>query len=503
MSNKKLIATDEEQEKILKYLLSDKEIFNKNRKFIRQDYFSSAVLQWTFRYADGFLKDRKRFPSSEEIKNHILGIIEKEFEDNKSQKKLFMEKLKGFLNADIENENQAWLIETTKGFIKTNLLKDATLQEGYGNQDIGSRLSELENIWKGDTNRIMTQKIRSKDMERIECFWPGRIPSGKFNLIVGHPGVGKSIITMMIAAHVAMGKPWPDYPNLEVEKGRVFILSAEDTLKDTITPRLVAQGYNDKLGKIEMITSVDEDEKIFNFSRDIDKLDQLFQEKSDAKLLIVDPVSAYMGKVDTHKDSDVRRVLAPLKDIAERWDITIIGIMHLNKRSELENIVQRVIGSTGFAATARSVWLVDRDPESEQRYLIPVKQNLSKEKGTFVFELENKIVDEERGISAPKVVFQRNDKEITYVTILDRQKEALKAKKITEKAKAIKFLKKKMEESKNGCFLAADLIVEAKEFEGISEGSLNRARNELGLVSKREGGSDGRWVWLLEGEEEK
>ena len=488
--------TREDEGKILKYLISSKDIFTKSRKFLREDDFSDIIFKWAFRFTDGFLKKKRRMPSSIEIQEEVFKIIEKQFEELEDDRVDATERTMEFICASIKSEDKTWLEEATKEFIKFHYLSNKMGKDGQslGAESVGA-IKEIESIWSDD--KAETKIIRSKEMEKIHWFWPGRIPSGKFNLIVGHPGVGKSVITMMIAAHVSMGKPWPDDPESKNKKGRVLILSAEDALKDTITPRLVAHGYDDKEGAIEVFTGVDEEGQLFNFHRDIGKLDALLNKKSDTRLFIVDPISAYMGKVDTHKDSDVRSVLAPLKDIAEQRNVTVIGVMHLNKRAELENIVQRVMGSTGFTATARSVWLVDRDPESEERYLIPVKHNLGKEQGTFIFELIDTVVDKERAITAPRVEYLRSDKTITATTILDRQREVRKEKRHTEKNKAKRFLEEKLKEYGSKPMPAADLIKEAKEWWEISEHSLNRARNEMGIMSKREGGSDGKWVWFI------
>ena len=464
--------TKEDEGKILKYLLSSEELFTKSRKFLREKEFTDVIFQWTFRCANEFLKRKKRLPNEHEILDHILGKVNKDFKDSEEMKTEMTDKAMDFVcGTKIKSENPLWLKEAAKALMRYHFLLDKMTAPGQG---LGSKtaasLKEIENIFSVDAAE--TEPIRSNDMEKIEWFWPGRIPSGKFNLIVGHPGVGKSVITTMIAAHVAMGKPWPDCPGTKNEKGRVILLSAEDTLRDTITPRLVAHGFDDKHGNIEEFKGVDDDGQLFNFNKDIGKLDTLLKEKPDIKLFIVDPISAYMGKIDTHKDSDVRSVLAPLKDIAEHRGITVIGVMHLNKRAELENIVQRVMGSTGFTATARSVWLVDRDPESEERYMIPVKHNLGRERGTFIFELLDTVVDEERAITAPKVKFLRTDRSITATTILDRQKEVRKERKNTEKNKAKRYLAGKMKEYGNRPMPSSDLIVEAKEIFGISESSL-------------------------------
>src|SRR5208337_2012961 len=71
--------------------------------------------------------------------------------------------------------------------------------------------------------------------------WPGVIPAGKLTLLVGDPGVGKSLLTLDIAARVTRGRPWPDC-SAACAIGEVILLSAEDDPADTIKPRLLAAG---------------------------------------------------------------------------------------------------------------------------------------------------------------------------------------------------------------------------------------------------------------------
>lgn len=76
--------------------------------------------------------------------------------------------------------------------------------------------------------------------EKVSWLWPERIPLGKVTLIAGDLGLGKSFLTLDIAAHVSTGRPWPVSPDTPAEVGSVILLSAEDDIADTIRPRLDA-----------------------------------------------------------------------------------------------------------------------------------------------------------------------------------------------------------------------------------------------------------------------
>jgi putative DNA primase/helicase len=115
-------------------------------------------------------------------------------------------------------------------------------------------------------------------------------------------------------------------------------------------------------------------ESAFNFDRDVEKLDAALANFPDVRLLVVDPVSAYVGTIDTHWDAEIRRILSP--QLAAERKVAIAGIMHL-KKSETTALL-RVSGSIGFVAAARVIWGIGPDPEGpERRIMVPIKNNLA------------------------------------------------------------------------------------------------------------------------------
>ena len=76
----------------------------------------------------------------------------------------------------------------------------------------------------------------------LAWLWPGRVPLGSLTTIAGDPGLGKSFLSLDIAARKSGGKPWPDAPSWHNPVGSVIIFSAEDDLETTVVPRLDAAG---------------------------------------------------------------------------------------------------------------------------------------------------------------------------------------------------------------------------------------------------------------------
>jgi len=226
--------------------------------------------------------------------------------------------------------------------------------------------------------------------EPVRWLWPGRIPLGKLVVLDGDPAAGKSTLALDLAARVTTGATWPDGTQGGQPRS-VLLLSAEDGLADTITPRLVAAGAD--LGKVLALQAVAIPAEVGwqyafpSLARDVRQLSALL-EQHDFALCIVDVLMAYLGgRVDSHKDADIRSVLAPLAEVAEKHQTTIILIRHLNKSGN-GSAIYRGGGSIGIIGAARAAYLIARDPNEPTRRIIAVtKSNLSVEPPALAYRL--------------------------------------------------------------------------------------------------------------------
>lgn len=239
-----------------------------------------------------------------------------------------------------------------------------------------------------DAGRLITVRADAVQITPVSWFWPGRIACGKLNVVAGDPSNGKSTVAIDMAAKIT-GKPgrfglrlWPDGTHCDVT-GSALILSAEDDPEDTLCPRLQAAGAD--LTRVHIVKSVltgytgegEPGEKLFSLQKDLCYLDQKLTELGDVRLLVIDPVTAYLDAVDSHKNSEVRGVLAPLKTLAHKHGVAVVLVSHLNKDNA--RALMSVSGSLAFVAAARTVYLVVEDPldpEHRRRLLLGVKNNL-------------------------------------------------------------------------------------------------------------------------------
>src|SRR5258706_2766958 len=244
---------------------------------------------------------------------------------------------------------------------------------------IASREQEKQtNVPKIGT--IITSKFRDIMEEKIEWLWPGVIPKGKLSLLIGDPGHGKSLLSVFVAACVSTGHEFSDGTKAEI--GNVLMVFCEDGAGDTVKPRLRVAGAN-----LDRVMQIEVSGRFIKLDTDIVKIEEVIKQ-TEAKLLIIDPISAYLGNVNSWKDDEVRRLLAIVGDLAAKTKCAVLCIMHLNKKVS-SNAIDRGMGSVAFTAVARSVFLIGAHPEENdpRKILAPVKANLVEKAKSLVFRI--------------------------------------------------------------------------------------------------------------------
>jgi putative DNA primase/helicase len=220
--------------------------------------------------------------------------------------------------------------------------------------------SEMANV-HDFPNRNLHESLASAPassfkMSGIQWLWPNRFALGKLGILAGLPDEGKGQVFANMAATVSQGGEWPCGEGM-APQGNVLLLTAEDAIEDTVVPRLVAAGAD--LDRIEIVRMVGErpKERMFSLVTDLDLLRQKMVEIGDVKLVQIDPITAYLGnaKMDSYRTNDVRAVLSPVVNLAAELNVAIIGIMHFNKKLDVNNALLRISDSLAYGATARHV----------------------------------------------------------------------------------------------------------------------------------------------------
>lgn len=222
--------------------------------------------------------------------------------------------------------------------------------------------------------------------EPVRWLWPGRVPLGKITVLDGDPGLGKSTISLDLAARVTDGRPMADgSPGVG---GGVVLLTAEDGLSDTVKPRLEVAGADlDRVLSLEHV-GTGRNRRPLVLPDDLEVIAAAI-ERIGAVLVVIDPLMAYLNSsVDSHRDQDVRRVLAILAALAASTGAAILLVRHLNK-SAVGNPLYRGGGSIGIVGAARSGLVVGRDPEDDTRCILAMsKSNLAKRAPSLAYRVE-------------------------------------------------------------------------------------------------------------------
>ena len=222
--------------------------------------------------------------------------------------------------------------------------------------------------------------IRMSDVELtpVEWLWKPYLPFGKLSVLQGNPGEGKTYFAMHLAAACTSGKL---LPNMErMEPFNVIYQTAEDGLGDTVKPRLIEAGAD-----LDRVLVIDDSEVQLTLSDE--RIEKAIIE-NNAKLVIIDPIQAYLGAdVDMNRANEVRPIFMRLGQVAQRTGCAILLIGHLNKAAGMQSL-QRGLGSIDIAAAVRSVMFIGKlkhDPT--MRILTHEKSSLAPPGASLAFSL--------------------------------------------------------------------------------------------------------------------
>jgi putative DNA primase/helicase len=329
----------------------------------------------------------------------------------------------------------------------------------------------------------------------IDWLWKYWIAIGKVSCLAGDGGLGKTTILCDFAARTTNGDSWPD-GTPGTRAGSVIILAAEDDLEDTLKPRLLAVGADCR--RIFIIRAVRDEKRkrrAFNLQADLVQLETEIIRLGNVRLVIIDPVSSYLGKgVDSHKNAEVRTVLEPLAEMASRLRVAVLCNNHFSKGGGNAN--SRIIGSVAFVNQARAAFIVTNDAEDTERLLLmPSKMNIAPIKYGLAYRIEGYAVEADgQDILTSRIAWETTPVTITADQALAAHDEKREGK--TAKAEATEFLRDLLTQ---GEMAAKDVDVAAKNA-GITFKPLRNARTALGVVTRREGFGPGAvWFWSLPG----
>lgn len=351
---------------------------------------------------------------------------------------------------------------------------------------IKNKLASLS-LAQRNTSTVLGRYADSIHQKPIDWLWHDRLACGCPSIIAGHPGLGKSQLAINIIATVTSGGFFP-LEKTPCQKGSAILISAEDSLETTIAPRLRAADAD--ISRVYVVEAVQDEtrKRPFNLQTDLVKLEPIVKEMSDVRILVVDPITAYLGNIDSHKNADIRALMLLLSDFACKYNIMIFAISHLTK-GNTNDAVLNITGSLAFAAAARAVYVVVNDPKDDSktiRLFLPVKNNLGDSKTGFAFSIEQVVLPDK--ITTSKTVWgtQLINENINDImrdqSMGEEERSALD--------EAIEFLENLIDERP---LLVAEIKNRANK-NGISWRTIERAKRKLNL-KRWKVGFQREWYW--------
>jgi len=314
----------------------------------------------------------------------------------------------------------------------------------------------------------------------VKWVWPGWLAAGKLEILAGAVATGKTTIAIDLAASVTCGGKWPD--GSLAEAGDVLIWSGEDDPEDTLLPRFLAAG-----GSREHI----------HFVRGVvvDGKSRSFDPSTDMKMVIVDPV-VLMVAGDSHKNTEVRRGLQPLSELAAVLGCVALGITHLTKGTAGRDPVERVTGSLAFTAGPRLALMAAKplDPEQKRR-LVRIKSNIGPDGDGFEYSLAQEPLIGWGGLSGQRVLWGDalfgTARELLNDIELPKDEPAATPK----RDMATQFLCNVLKDGP----MPQKWVKNSANQAGLSWRTVQRACADLGVIVNRIGGiaSEGEWQWQL------
>lgn len=355
-------------------------------------------------------------------------------------------------------------------------------------QAIEEVLQNAEHVKPAPPPGVILLKASDVKVTPVRWLWKHWIARGKFHLLAGAPGQGKTTIAIGLAAAVSRGGTFPD--GTSCKPGNVVIYSGEDDPADTLVPRLMAAGADLNRCRFVSATVDGDGSRPFDPAKDMDALSAAIDDLGDIALLIADPVVGIVTG-DSNKNTETRRALQPLADLAADADCAVLGITHFTKGGQGSDPAMRVTGSVAFTALARVVIVAAKvagEGTAPKRVMARAKSNIGPDDGGFEYHLGQTEVA--TGVWASRCAW--GDAVEGTARDLLAEPEYASAEQASAKDAAEQFL---LEALAEGITPAKTIRAEATEA-GYAWRTVRRAADALGVKRTKGGMGDG-WYWRL------
>jgi DNA polymerase I-like protein with 3'-5' exonuclease and polymerase domains len=360
-----------------------------------------------------------------------------------------------------------------------------------------------EALQRGVARPYILRNLATVTPQHVQWLWPYYLACGHLELLTGEPGLGKSQLQCVYIACVTTGRAWPDGTPGLPQPGCVLMLTAEDQMEDTTVPRLIAAGADlNRIEELKCVRRNDRDE-MFLLSSDIATLGNILADHPNFGLVTIDPITAYMGSgkgFDSHRATDVRSQLAPLKDLSGQYRVAISAVTHPPKNVG-QNPLNMFIGSQAYIAAARIGHLCLPEYEDgvhgarRQTGLVwfttpKLTLGAKNSAGTLTYRVETRLIDSNGEQIETSAIKWLGPADMTAEEAMGQARQsARRGSPVQEFVRGILA---------NGPVLQK-VVVEKGEAAGFSLDQLKRARKAIDAVSFKRSGANlsSPWLWSL------
>ena len=363
--------------------------------------------------------------------------------------------------------------------------------------DNRSKKSEPEkNAVELQPKLILASDVKRKPMRWL---WENKILRGALSLITGLSGMTKTYWTIYLTSCITNGWDWADGSPCEL--GSVLFFYGEEGIADVYLERFESNGVDRSKvvfwdGMIDEENEPSEVDVSLKMIAEIENAIKATAERTGVpvQLIVVDPISNYWGGINENSNAEVRSVLKRLQRLADKTGVAFVLIQHTGKSGK-SHAQQKVLGSTAIVAACRAVWGVFVDPDDKDvRIFAPVKIN---------FGYHHTAVSYRISPGSGRV-------EIIDGSIPDLTADDIESAQQAARREARNQRPSKRDECAmwlwtilTGGEKPAKEIYELGKALGYSEPTIDRAKTELEIESKRVGfGKEGHIVWKLSCSEE-
>jgi hypothetical protein len=435
------------QRKIVAMIILDQSLWPEAKEIARPEFFDNPVHAGLIRLAHKFYDEYQHPLTVDEFCQECLEALAREMKPEAEA--IYLEEFGKVIQAGegadfsyVRNKLHAWARSQA---VKNAFLKGVDLYEEGDYEAIGQLFIKALAVGNEKDTEGLDDIVAADVQEQpIEWLWHHILPKAALSVIIGMPTSGKSWFSMMVAARVSAGRPFPNHEQFKVAQGRVLILQSEDSWASTCTRRLRLEGAD--MSQVHFVKGMKHKDatRPVDLSTDLEKVRQRMRELGNVKLIIVDPLDAYIGLTrhfDTHKGREVRLALRPLEIFIETEQVAVLGIMHLNK-SQMSAVIHRISGSAAWAQVPRAIWaIVLKRDTPDVRQFLSVKSNtvrdVDRRLAEFCFRIseeQNRIelapdeepgnVSEELAPARPEDVKDRSTKLALAIAVLEEIKDS-------------------------------------------------------------------------------